>query len=119
MVSTAAFIAGSCPERSKDRSRDPMERWESRRLWGSSALHCASRIVIVGSTPASMTQSKRLSAWCGTVLLSLASLYGQEVSSPQPAFPVNAITAILDAFRSHSVVALGEGPHGNEQGHAF
>jgi hypothetical protein len=51
--------------------------------------------------------------------LSLASLYGQEVSSPQPAFPVNAITAILDAFRSHSVVALGEGPHGNEQGHAF
>ena len=30
--------------------------------------------------------------------------------------PVNAI---LDAFRSHRVVALGEGSHGNEQGHAF
>jgi hypothetical protein len=27
--------------------------------------------------------------------------------------------AILDAFRSHNVVALGEGAHGNEQGAAF
>lgn len=40
-------------------------------------------------------------------------------SAPVPAEPVDAITAIVDAFRSHSVVALGEGPHGNEQGHAF
>ena len=28
-------------------------------------------------------------------------------------------SVILDAFQSHRVVALGEGPHGNEQGHAF
>ena len=28
---------------------------------------------------------------------------------PPPAVPVEPITAILEAFRSHSVVALGEG----------
>jgi hypothetical protein len=32
--------------------------------------------------------------------------------------PIEPIGAIIDAFRSHSVVALGE-DHGNEQGHAF
>jgi hypothetical protein len=37
----------------------------------------------------------------------------------RPAVPVEPIGAILDAFRSHLVVALGEGLHGNEQGHAF
>jgi Haem-binding uptake, Tiki superfamily, ChaN len=36
----------------------------------------------------------------------------------RPAVPVEPIGAILDAFRSHSIVALGE-DHGNEQGHAF
>src|SRR5437762_876195 len=30
-----------------------------------------------------------------------------------------ATTAILDAFRSYSIVALSEGTHGNEQGHGF
>jgi hypothetical protein len=29
------------------------------------------------------------------------------------------VSAVLDAFRSHEVVALGEGEHGNEQGYAF
>lgn len=38
---------------------------------------------------------------------------------PARAVPGDAITTILDAFRSHSVVALGEGPHGNQQGHVF
>lgn len=33
--------------------------------------------------------------------------------------PVDAITAILDAFRSYPLVALGEGPHNNFQGHLF
>ena len=37
----------------------------------------------------------------------------------KPAIPREPIAAILDAFRSHSLVALGEGRHGNEQGHAF
>lgn len=49
----------------------------------------------------------------------LAGVSGQEAAAQTPAVPVNAIAAILDAFGSHSVVALGEGPHGNEQGHAF
>ena len=40
--------------------------------------------------------------------------------APAPrAVPVEPIGAILDAFRSHAIVALGEGLHGNEQGHAF
>jgi hypothetical protein len=47
-----------------------------------------------------------------------SSVAGQ-APSPRPAVPVEAISAILDAFQSHPVVVLGEGPHGNEQGHAF
>jgi hypothetical protein len=35
------------------------------------------------------------------------------------AVPIDPISGILDAFRSHHIVALGEGAHGNEQGHAF
>jgi hypothetical protein len=38
---------------------------------------------------------------------------------PQPAVPVEPITAIIDAFQSHDVIALGEGNHGNDQGLAF
>jgi hypothetical protein len=40
-------------------------------------------------------------------------------AAPKPAVPTDPIHAILDAFRSHRVVALGEGRHGNEQGHSF
>ena len=40
-------------------------------------------------------------------------------NSTKPAIPREPIAAILDAFRSHSLVALGEGRHGNEQGHDF
>src|SRR6266850_6986735 len=40
-------------------------------------------------------------------------------ATPRPAVPIEPIAAILDAFRSHQVVALGEVDHGNEQGHAF
>jgi erythromycin esterase-like protein len=42
-----------------------------------------------------------------------------EVSAPGALIPVEPIAAILDAFQTHPIVALGEGPHGNEQGHAF
>jgi hypothetical protein len=37
----------------------------------------------------------------------------------KPAVPIDPITAIVDAFRTHDVVALGEGRHNNEQGYAF
>lgn len=43
----------------------------------------------------------------------------QQSVSPRPAVPVDPIVAIMDALRSHSIVALGEGDYGNEQGHAF
>jgi len=39
--------------------------------------------------------------------------------TPTEAVPVDPVVAILDAFRSHGVVALSEGAHGNEQGLAF
>lgn len=50
----------------------------------------------------------------------IASTSAQQVATaPHPAVPVEPIAFIIDAFRTYSVVALGEGPHGNEQGHAF
>jgi hypothetical protein len=55
----------------------------------------------------------------------LACLFALALAVPlsaqlrKPAVPLDPISAILDAFRTHQVVALGEGNHGNEQGHAF
>jgi len=37
----------------------------------------------------------------------------------QVAVPINAVDGILTAFKTHSIVALDEGNHGNEQGAAF
>jgi hypothetical protein len=51
-------------------------------------------------------------------VLVVVSAAAHQDSSPRPAVPHDPIAAILDAFRTHNVVALGE-PHGNEQGHAF
>ncbi len=41
-----------------------------------------------------------------------------QAPGPRPAVPIEPIGAILDAFRSHPVVALGDN-HAIEQGHAF
>ena len=41
------------------------------------------------------------------------------VACSRSAIRVDPISAILDAVRSHQVVALGEGLHGNNQAHAF
>jgi hypothetical protein len=46
-------------------------------------------------------------------------IHAQAPAQPRPAVPVDPIQGIIDAFQSHAVVALGEGAHGNEQGHAF
>ena len=43
----------------------------------------------------------------------------QQSPTAKPAVPREPIAAILDAFRTHQVVALGEGTEGNIQGHAF
>jgi hypothetical protein len=48
-----------------------------------------------------------------------SSLAQGVLSSPKPAIPVDPIIGIVNAFETHTVVALGEGNHGNEQGHAF
>jgi hypothetical protein len=54
------------------------------------------------------------------VVLCLASIGLPSLqSAPPPSKPVEPIAAIVDAFRTHPVVALAEGNHGNEQGHAF
>jgi hypothetical protein len=46
------------------------------------------------------------------------SAYAQSTASPTPAVPLDARTAIVDAFRSHSLVALGE-THGHRERQDF
>ncbi len=53
------------------------------------------------------------------LLLSTAAPSLAQEATLLPAVPLDPIEAVLDAFKTHSVVALGEGPHGNLQGHAF
>ena len=43
----------------------------------------------------------------------------QSTVSPRPATPVEPVAAIIDALRSHDIVALDEGAHDNEQSHAL
>lgn len=43
----------------------------------------------------------------------------QRANPGMPAVPIDPITGILEMFKTHDVVALAEGSHGNEQGHAF
>ena len=45
---------------------------------------------------------------------------GRAESQPTPAIPVDPVPAIIDAFHSHAVVALGNVEfRGNEQSHGF
>ena len=50
--------------------------------------------------------------------LVLASQPACNLSRFRYARRVDAISGILDAFRTHQIVALGEGRHGNNQSHA-
>ena len=52
-------------------------------------------------------------------LLAATAASPHQSPSPQPARPVDAVDAVIEACRTHVLVALGEGAHGNEQGHAF
>lgn len=56
--------------------------------------------------------------WIAAALLSVSSALAQSTALKK-AVPVDPIAAILEAFRSHPIVALAEGSHNNEQGHAF
>lgn len=65
-----------------------------------------------------MTCLLRVVLCCLSVALPVRS-FAQAGAEARPATPLEPIAAILEAFRSHNVVALGEGAHGNEQGAAF
>ena len=60
--------------------------------------------------------SMRLAA--AAVIAFATTTYAQSPGPPD-AVPKDAIPAILDLFKTHQVVGLGEGPHGNLEGHAF
>jgi hypothetical protein len=51
-------------------------------------------------------------------LLTTVGVLSQATPAPKPAVPLDPIAAILEAFKNHDIVALGE-PHGNEQAAAF
>src|SRR5438270_4098994 len=54
------------------------------------------------------------------VMMIAAAVAGRAESQPTPAIPVDAVPAIIDAFHSHAVVALGNVEfRGNEQSHGF
>ncbi len=55
----------------------------------------------------------------GLACLMMFAAPGAALAQAKPAVPVDGITAIVDAFKTHDIVALGEGNHGNEQGAAF
>src|SRR5262245_7400450 len=51
------------------------------------------------------------------VVLALAAVALR--AQTKPATPLDPIATIIDALRTHDIVALGEGRHNNEQGYAF
>jgi hypothetical protein len=56
----------------------------------------------------------------GVALLAFTSTCAWAQSAAmRAAVPLDPIEGILAAFKTHQVVALGEGDHNNEQGHAF
>ena len=61
---------------------------------------------------------RRILAVSGITLLGTA-LPASAQQTPRSSVPIEPISAIVDAFQSHPIVALTEGDHGNEQGHAF
>jgi hypothetical protein len=50
------------------------------------------------------------------MLLATAFASAQQAKPPEPR---DAVSAVVEAFKTHDVVALGEGDHGNDQGHAL
>jgi hypothetical protein len=56
---------------------------------------------------------------CGVFVSALVTVtLMAQVPAPKPAVPREPISAILEAFKTHQIVVLGE-PHAIEQGHAF
>ena len=63
--------------------------------------------------------SRLLAVFALVLLVAITPTRGQVPVSAPPARPVEPIAAIVEAFKTHPLVALGEGSHGNEQGHRF
>jgi hypothetical protein len=53
------------------------------------------------------------------IMAFLASAASAAAAAERPAAPADPTTVILNAFRTHSIVALGEGQHWNLQGHRY
>jgi len=66
-------------------------------------------------------QSMQTSALLSLLTLAFATMPSgaQQSVTSRPAVPLEPIGAIVGAFSSHRIVAMDEGNHGNEQGHAF
>src|SRR5437762_2587950 len=60
-----------------------------------------------------------LTHWIITSLLMISPPLVQSETSEKTAVPVDAIAAIVEAFRTHPIVALVEGSHNNEPGYIF
>jgi hypothetical protein len=60
-----------------------------------------------------------IARFMGVAVIALAcSSASPQVAATKPAVPLDPVDGILAAFKTHSVVTLGEGNHNNEQGHA-
>jgi hypothetical protein len=62
---------------------------------------------------------KVLSILPAALLVLLFAFPSDGCAQTAAAKPLNPVDGIIDAFKTHDVVALGEGDHGNEQGAAF
>jgi len=60
-----------------------------------------------------------VASWFLAVAIVAWSTVLAQQSTTTPSTPSEPIAGVIDAFRTHSIVALGEGDHNNEQGHAF
>ena len=63
---------------------------------------------------------KRITSVLVAALLAVLLVCVAHAQQQRPsALPLDPINAIFEAFKTHDIVALGEGEHGNEQGFAF
>ena len=74
----------------------------------------------MGSSPRTSRYPRAPGAFLTAVMCGLGA-FGLRADGPAaPAVPLDAVSGVIAAFRSHSVVALGDGAnHGDEESHAF
>src|SRR4051812_22525544 len=53
------------------------------------------------------------------ILIATSAAYLSSRAGASQSTSVEPITRIIEAFKTNDIVALGEGTHGNEQGHRF